>query len=114
MPKSDSEILNELRKHSTEELLAFRKKLRKMHTSQAWAIRFWILKILVSRSLFVDPEPGQFSQLTPDTDPTAFYEERDAGWYHLCDLPMHNHHIRFPFRDCNADTLTWESSYAHF
>jgi hypothetical protein len=54
--------------------------------------------------------------LTPENDPTAFKEEKDGLTYHLCDLPMHNHHVPFPYADCNElywdSGRTWESKYS--
>lgn len=53
MPKSDAEIVAELSKHSTVELLEFQKKLKKMPDNpQAWAIRFHITGVLTNRYLF--------------------------------------------------------------
>lgn len=41
--------------------------------------------------------------LTPENDPTAFKNEQNGKFYHLCDLPMHNHNVPFPYADCNEE-----------
>lgn len=46
----DQRIANELRKHTTKELIEFREKLVRIDTPRAWAIRFGIIKVLLERS----------------------------------------------------------------
>lgn len=46
---TDEQIQAELKKHSVQELLDFRSKLRKINSGQAWAIRYWILAELLVR-----------------------------------------------------------------
>ena len=52
MAMSDQEIRAKLKPRTTTELLAFREKLRKMDTPQAWGIRFHIMQELLFRHLF--------------------------------------------------------------
>jgi len=47
----DRHIQEVLKTRSTEELIAFREKLQRMDFPRAWAIRFFILKELLSRHL---------------------------------------------------------------
>ena len=49
---TDQEIMAKLQERSTPELLRFRAKLKKMNTTEALAVRFFILKILTFRYVF--------------------------------------------------------------
>lgn len=56
--------------------------------------------------------PRMFLSPTPEKDPNAFQEAKDDIIYHLCDYPMHSHHIPYRFDNCNkAGCWTWEQRY---
>jgi hypothetical protein len=57
MPKTDAEIVAELRKHKTDELLDFSIKIRHRTDPQALNVRFLIVKIIANRYLFLEREP---------------------------------------------------------
>lgn len=43
----------------------------------------------------------------------TFRESQDGILYHLCDYPMHNHHVPEQYTVCyDIGAWTWESRYA--
>lgn len=48
-PLSNAEIMRAIEKRTTEELIAFRNKLKRIDSGQAWALRFYIIKELTRR-----------------------------------------------------------------
>lgn len=53
-----------------------------------------------------------FYMLDAMTDHTAFADKRDQRTYHLCDIPMHKHHVPFPFANClEKGSWIWEWQY---
>ena len=49
---TDQEIMAKLREKTTPELLSFRAKLRRIGTPESMALRFLIIKVLLTRTLF--------------------------------------------------------------
>lgn len=46
-------------------------------------------------------------------NPAKFTELADGVTYHLCDLPVHDHHIPVRFTSCyEHGAWTWESRYS--
>jgi hypothetical protein len=45
----DQEIIRKLKLRSSDDLINFRNKLKKLDTPRAWAIRFFIVQVLLDR-----------------------------------------------------------------
>ena len=46
---NDQEIMEKLKSRSTDDLVSFQKKLKRIETPEAWAIRFHLIRELLSR-----------------------------------------------------------------
>ena len=53
---TESETFIELGKRSTEELISFRDKLKRIDTPRSWELRLFIIRLLLGRELAGAPE----------------------------------------------------------